>query len=62
VEIADLPLEVHAWTGFLYEYTHIADADADAEGEAEDGATLPETLSSLLVSEAWTVPDLVDTP
>jgi TnpA family transposase len=50
VEIADLPLEVHAWTGFLHEYTHIADTDG---GELDP--TLPETLSALLVSEACNV-------
>ncbi|HEY5844512.1 MAG TPA: Tn3 family transposase [Mycobacterium sp.] len=48
VEIADLPLEVHAWTGFLDEYTHIADTHAREPG-------LPETLSALLVSESCNV-------
>ena len=44
VEIADLPLEVHGWAGFLDEYTHMADAETREPG-------LPETLSALLVSE-----------
>lgn len=48
VEIADLPLEVHAWTGFLDEYTHISGSPARAGG-------LEETLSALLVSEACNV-------
>jgi len=48
VEIADLPLEVHGWTGFLDEYTHMA----GAETREPD---LPETLSALLVSEACNV-------
>ena len=49
VEIADLPLEVHAWTGFLDEYTHISDTSGEPD------PTLPETLSALLVSEACNV-------
>ena len=49
VEIADLPLEVHAWTGFLDEYTHIS----GTEGAREEG--LPESLSALLVSESCNV-------
>jgi Tn3 transposase DDE domain len=48
VEIADLPLEVHGWTGFLDEYTHISDT-----GTRE--ARLPESLSALLVSESCNV-------
>ena len=48
VEIADLPLEVHGWTGFLDEYTHISGAASRAEG-------LDESLSALLVSEACNV-------
>ncbi len=48
VEIADLPLEVHAWTGFLNEYTHISGQDVREPG-------LPETLSALLVSESCNV-------
>ena len=48
VEIADLPLEVHGWTGFLDEYTHMAGAETREPG-------LPETLSALLVSEACNV-------
>src|SRR5439155_1161852 len=32
VEIADLPLEVHGWTGFLDEYTHISGAPSRADG------------------------------
>jgi len=35
VEIADLPLEVHGWTGFLDEYTHISGAPARAAGLVE---------------------------
>ncbi len=48
VEIADLPLEVHGWTGFLDEYTHISGAPSRAAG-------LVESLSGLLVSEACNV-------
>jgi lysophospholipase L1-like esterase len=48
VEIADLPLEVHGWTGFLDEYTHVSGAEI-----REDG--LNETLSALLVSEACNI-------
>ena len=48
VEIADVPLEVHAWTGFLDEYTHISGAPSRTEG-------LEESLSALLVSEACNV-------
>lgn len=50
VEIAGLPLEVHARTGFLDEYTHIGDT-----GGSDSDPTLPETLSALLVSEACNV-------
>src|SRR5205807_1905341 len=35
VEIADLPLEVHGWTGFLNEYTHISGAPSRASGLEE---------------------------
>jgi len=48
VEIADVPLEVHAWTGFLDEYTHISGSSSRAAG-------LNETLSALLVSDACNV-------
>ena len=48
VEIADLPLEVHGWAGFLDEYTHMAGAETREPG-------LPETLLALLVSEACNV-------
>ncbi|MFY9926792.1 MAG: Tn3 family transposase [Streptosporangiaceae bacterium] len=48
VEIADLPLEVHGWTGFLDEYTHMS-----GTGIREEGLT--ETLSALLVSESCNV-------
>ena len=48
VEIADLPLEVHGWTGFLDEYTHMAGTETRDPG-------LPETLSALLVSESCNV-------
>lgn len=48
VEIADLPLEVHGWTGFLDEYTHISGAASRADG-------LVESLSALLISEACNV-------
>jgi hypothetical protein len=50
VEIADLPLEVHGWTGFLDEYTHIG----GTEQTREEG--LIETLSALLVSESGSTP------
>jgi TnpA family transposase len=45
VEIADVPLEVHSWTGFLDEYTHVSGAPARAAG-------LIESVSALLVSDA----------
>src|SRR5664279_2770226 len=48
VEIADLPLEVHGWTGFLDEYTHISGTQSREPG-------LPETLSALLVSESCNI-------
>jgi hypothetical protein len=48
VEIADLPLEVHGWTGFLDEYTHMAGTPSREPG-------LPETLPALLVSESCNV-------
>ena len=48
VEIADLPLQVHAWTGFLDDYTHISGAPSRLDG-------LKESLSALLVSEACNV-------
>ena len=48
VEIADLPLEVHGWTGFLDEYTHISGTDTRE-------VDLPESLSALLVSESCNV-------
>jgi TnpA family transposase len=48
MEIADLPLEVHAWTGFLDEYTHIRGTPGREPG-------LPETLSALLVSESCNI-------
>ena len=48
VEIADLPLEVHGWTGFLDEYTHVSGAEIRDDG-------LEETLSALLVSEACNI-------
>ena len=32
VEIADLPLEVHGWTGFLDEYTHISGTEQQSTG------------------------------
>jgi hypothetical protein len=40
--------EVHGWTGFLDEYTHMTGAETREPG-------LPETLSALLVSEACNV-------
>ena len=40
---------MHAWTGFLDEYTHIS----GTEGTREEG--LPESLSALLVSESCNV-------
>jgi TnpA family transposase len=48
VEIADVPLEVHSWTGFLDEYSHISGAPSRTVG-------LNETLSALLVSDACNV-------
>jgi TnpA family transposase len=48
VEIADLPLEVHGWTGFLNEYTHLSGTETREPG-------LSETLSALLVSESCNV-------
>lgn len=48
VEIADVPLEVHGWTGFLDEYTHISGASARTVG-------LVESVSALLVSDACNV-------
>jgi hypothetical protein len=36
VEIADLPLEVHGWTGFLDEYTHMAGSETRDPGPARD--------------------------
>ena len=48
VEIADLPLEVHGWTGFLDEYTHISGAEPRAAG-------LAESVSALLVADACNV-------
>jgi TnpA family transposase len=48
VEIADLPLEVDDWTGFLDEYTHISGASARITG-------LRESVSALLVSDACNV-------
>ena len=48
VEIADLPLEVHGWTGFLDEYTHISGAASRAGG-------LVESVSALLVADACNV-------
>ncbi len=48
IEIADLPLEVHGWTGFLDEYTHISGAPSRASG-------LAESVSALLVADACNV-------
>ncbi len=48
VELADLPLEVHGWTGFLDEYTHIS-------GGASRAAGLVESVSALLVADACNV-------
>ena len=48
MEIADLPLEVHGWTGFPGEYTHIS-------GTGTGEVHLPESLSALLVSESCNV-------
>ena len=48
VEIADLPLEVHGWTGFLDDYTHISGAPSRAAG-------LVESVSALLVADSWNV-------
>jgi len=48
VEIADVPLEVHSWTGFLDEYTHISGAATRTVG-------LNESLAALLVADACNV-------
>jgi hypothetical protein len=48
VEIAALPLEVHGWTGFLDEYTHISGAPSRAGG-------LTESASALLVADSCNV-------
>ena len=48
VEIADVPLEVHGWTGFLNEYTHISGAQTRTEG-------LLESIAALLVSDACNI-------
>lgn len=48
VEIADVPLEVHAWTGFLDEYTHLSGARTRSDD-------LHESLAALLVADACNV-------
>jgi len=48
VEIADVPLEVHSWTGFLDEYTHISGAATRTQG-------LNESIAALLVADACNV-------
>jgi len=48
VEIADVPLEVHSWTGFLDEYTHISGAPTRTQG-------LNESIAALLVADACNV-------
>lgn len=48
VEIADLPAEVHAWTGMLDEYTHISGADTKTKD-------LHRSISALLVADACNV-------
>ncbi len=47
-DLPDLLLEVHAWTGFLDAYTHLADAAARAKD-------LPVSVAALLVAEACNV-------
>ena len=44
VEIADVPLEVDGWTGYLDEYTHISGAQTRTD-------RLKESIAALLVSE-----------
>jgi len=48
VEIADVPIEVHGWTGFLDEYTHIGGAPTRAEGVVE-------SVSAKLISDTCNV-------
>jgi TnpA family transposase len=48
VEIADVPPEVHGWTGFLDEYTHIS-------GSLTRSVGLIESVSALLVSDACNI-------
>ena len=45
VELPELLLEVHAWTGYLDECTHVTEADAPLEG-------LPLSVAAVLVAEA----------
>jgi TnpA family transposase len=48
VDLPDLLLEVHGWTGFLEEYTHVGE-----RGPRMDG--LPVSVAALLVAEACNV-------
>jgi Tn3 transposase DDE domain len=48
VDLSDLLLEVHGWTGFLQEYTHVGE-----RGPRMDG--LPVSVAALLVAEACNV-------
>jgi len=48
VEIADVPLEVDGWTGYLDEYTHISGAQTRTD-------RLKESIAALLVSEACNI-------
>jgi TnpA family transposase len=45
VELPELLLEVHAWTGYLDEFTHVSEAGARLDG-------LPLSVAALLVAEA----------
>jgi hypothetical protein len=48
VDLPELLLEVHAWTGFLDAYTHLADVPARTKG-------LSVSVAALLVAEACNV-------
>ncbi|MFE3454965.1 Tn3 family transposase [Nonomuraea sp. NPDC059194] len=48
IDLPQLLLEVHAWTGFLHAYTHLADISTQMDD-------LPASLAALLVSEACNI-------
>lgn len=48
VDLPELPLEVHAWTGFLHAYTHLA-------GAATRTKDLPVSVAALLLADACNV-------